>query len=415
MQTGLLHGTRPSIPTSTFGRAEEVSSAPINDISRRSFTCSLQLCMARLSSTIKLFVWSPPKLGCSYSIKSSITPSSTGIGLPEPPQLPMPRKETANNLANNRLHPAGITTSACVPMTRLSVPSGMSASTVPVVAMSRVVPSVQEAREKERQMHKGMHPKFAKDLLWEEDRYPSIRASAELSEDPLVATPIHCPPARGSFHPDFLRTLDQNAKLFSVTTPIQITHFEYLLFQHPNRLFVDSLVHMLREGTWPWAQPPTNFPKIHDHLYLGTKLDNNEDYAAFAQEENDKETHLGWFSQPFAVLLPGMACMPTYVIARKEKLRIGMDHIAGTLSLNSLISKDSRAVPLCSLQQLGYQLCHAHKQFLDRQLVLFKCDVKSAYQLIPMHPYWQMLQAVKLPDGHFAINRNNVFGRGVSG
>ena len=32
-----------------------------------------------------------------------------------------------------------------------------------------------------------------------------------------------------------------------------------------------------------------------------------------------------------------------------------------------------------------------------------------------MHPYWQMLQAVRLPDGHFAINRNNVFGGGASG
>ena len=50
-----------------------------------------------------------------------------------------------------------------------------------------------------------------------------------------------------------------------------------------------------------------------------------------------------------------------------------------------------------------------------RQLVLFKCDVKSAYRLVPMHPYWQMLQAVRLPDGRFAVNRNNVFGGGVSG
>ena len=154
---------------------------------------------------------------------------------------------------------------------------------------------------------------------------------------------------------------------------------------------------------------------VHDLLYLGTKLDANAEYAAFAQEETDKETRLGHFSQPFPVLLPGMACMPTYVIARKDKLRVVTDHCAGVHSLNSLISKENRAVPLCGLQQLGYHLRRARAQYPTRQLVLFKCDVKSAYRLIPMHPYWQMLQAVRLPDGRFAINQNNVFGGGASG
>ena len=32
-----------------------------------------------------------------------------------------------------------------------------------------------------------------------------------------------------------------------------------------------------------------------------------------------------------------------------------------------------------------------------------------------MHPLWQMLQAIRLPDGNFAINRCNVFGGGASG
>ena len=49
------------------------------------------------------------------------------------------------------------------------------------------------------------------------------------------------------------------------------------------------------------------------------------------------------------------------------------------------------------------------------EIVIFKCDVKGAYRLIPMHPLWQMLQAAKLPIGLYVINRTNTFGSGASG
>ena len=104
---------------------------------------------------------------------------------------------------------------------------------------------------------------------------------------------------------------------------------------------------------------------IHDLSYLGTKLEGNAEYVTFAEQEAEKETWLGCFSRSFPMLLPGMACMPTYIIACKEKLWVITDHSAGPLSLNSLISKDNRAVPLCSLQQLGYHLRRVHAQYPD--------------------------------------------------
>ena len=110
-----------------------------------------------------------------------------------------------------------------------------------------------------------------------------------------------------------------------------------------------------------------------------------------------------------------MACMPTYVISCGEKFRLVTDHSAGQLSLNSLIDKDSRTVPLCGLQQLGYNICQHCAAEPHCPLVLFKCDVKGAYWLVPMHPLWRMLQAVWLPSSQDAINRNNVFGGGASG
>ena len=238
--------------------------------------------------------------------------------------------------------------------------------------MSRGVPIAPGVKEKESQQPRGAHPKYARDLLWEEDWYPSVRASAELSEDPSVTSPMPLPPARDSFHPDFLRTLDQNPDLFAVVTPIQVDRLEFLLAEHPNHPFVASVLRSLREGAWPWAGAPVDFLMIHDLSFLGTKLQGNAEYAKFAEQEAEKETRLGRFLRSFPVLLPGMACMPTYIIARKEKLRVVTDHSAGPLSLNSLISKDNRAVPLCGLQQLGYHLRRARAQYPDRQLTLFK-------------------------------------------
>ena len=52
-----------------------------------------------------------------------------------------------------------------------------------------------EAKEKESQLPRGAHPKYTCDLLWEEDCYPSVRASAELSEDLVIAMPMLLPPA----------------------------------------------------------------------------------------------------------------------------------------------------------------------------------------------------------------------------
>ena len=78
-------------------------------------------------------------------------------------------------------------------------------------------------------------------------------------------------------------TVDQNPGLFLVVTPIQVEHLEFLLTEHPNQPFVESVVHSLKEGVWPWAQTPVDLPMVHDLSYLSTKLNNNPEYTAFAQ------------------------------------------------------------------------------------------------------------------------------------
>ena len=58
------------------------------------------------------------------------------------------------------------------------------------------------------------------------------------------------------------------------------------------------------------------------------------------------------------------------------------------MGLNSLVDKDERAVPLCNLQQFGYTLRVLKAAARGQDIVVFKCNVKGAYRLIPMHPLW---------------------------
>ena len=271
-------------------------------------------------------------------------------------------------------------------------------------------------KEKASRPRPEVQPRYARDFLWEEDRHPTFLTSADLSER---APPMPLPPSRSCFTPDFLHTLDSHPTLFKVVTPVNVDKLEYLLCDHPNRPFVKSVLRMMREGAWPWAKPPpTTFSPYNDQSQDLASLERYPDRLAFYEKECQKEYDAGRYSDAFPSLLPGMACMPTYVIERRGKMQLITDQTCVhdlTMGLNSLVDKEDRAVPLCNLQQFGYTLRDMKATSNGRDIVIFKCDVKGAYRLIPMHPLWQMLQAARLPDGSFVINRNNTFGGGASG
>lgn len=134
----------------------------------------------------------------------------------------------------------------------------------------------------------------------------------------------------------------------------------------------------------------------------------------FFDKQCQKEFDLQHFSQPFPSLLPGMACMPSYMVKHGKKYCLVTDHSSEPFLLNSLINKEDWVVPLCGLQQFRYMLCKAQSEN-SAPIVIFKSDVSHAYHRVPMLPYWQMLQAVKLSDGCYAINCNNVFSGATSG
>lgn len=204
-----------------------------------------------------------------------------------------------------------------------------------------------------------------------------------------------------------------NPDLFKIVTPIDPEAFCEKLQKHPNRPFVTSVLRGLIHGFWPFAEIPCDYPTTLD-LHKNVPLD--EEKLEFYVKQCEKEFELGRFSKPFGKqLLPGMVCMPVFIIHRNGKFRMITDHSFGPYSLNSLIDKDHRSFPLASMQSFGRILRNAKKKANGRKIVIFKSDVSQVYRRIPMHPLWQPLQATQLPDGQFVINHNNVFGGAASG
>jgi len=98
-----------------------------------------------------------------------------------------------------------------------------------------------------------------------------------------------------------------------------------------------------------------------------------------------------------------------------DDLRLITDHSAGIHSLNSMIPQnDHPTYPLDNLHLLGEILISAQDNDNASNLVLFKSDVAEAYRLMPMHPFWQVKQAVQI-QGVLHIDRCGVFGGRKSG
>lgn len=122
--------------------------------------------------------------------------------------------------------------------------------------------------------------------------------------------------------------------------------------------------------------------------------------------------NLGRWSKPFGEkLLPGMHASPISAVPKSTpgKFRLIMDQSRGPHSLNSTIAKSQVKVKLDTVKDLGIKLLDVRKKHPKRKLCLWKSDVKSAYRQLPVHPLWQIKQAVPV-DGQYHIDRCNTFG-----
>ncbi|KIY49597.1 hypothetical protein FISHEDRAFT_72909 [Fistulina hepatica ATCC 64428] len=265
-----------------------------------------------------------------------------------------------------------------------------------------------------RSIDQKENPRYVRDLVWSDSPHGSKISLAETS---LTMPAVPEPPDEECMNLDALWTIAENPHLFKVDTPVDIDQFRELLKTHPNRELVDSVCRSLREGFWPWASSQDrDYPATYDNTQ-GRETLTDPKYSAFAKQQIAAEVEKGRFSPTFGPsLLPGMYSVPVWVVPKphSDKLRLVVDHSAGRYSLNSMIPKSERSLPLDGLHQLGDALIRAREQYPDRPLVVWKSDVSEAYRLLPMHPLWQIKQTVSF-DGERRVDWRNDFGGGGSG
>ena len=211
------------------------------------------------------------------------------------------------------------------------------------------------------------------------------------------------------------KTIKNYSHLFEVHTPINVERFEHLLKNHPNPLFVNSVVNGFRNGFWPWADTHIgDYPDTVDES-LGDPKGINE--LKFICEQCDKEITSGRFSESFGEeLLPGMYSMPIHVVPKPHSIDFQLvtnqsprDH-----SLNSMIHcEDIMGYPLDNMTHLGEMLLRKKGAFPNEKLVLFKSDIAEAYQLLPMHPLWKIKQ-INTIQGQWHVDHRNCFGGKIS-
>jgi hypothetical protein len=258
----------------------------------------------------------------------------------------------------------------------------------------------------------GAIPRYLRYNVWTDEHSSSLPSTAEWTE---TAEPLPPVPPHELNNPIAQKTISENPHLFSVTTPINVDVFERLLASHPNQPFVQSVCRGLREGFWPWADTHIGeYPTTHSED-RGPPTD--EAKAAFLRAQRDIEIAKGRFSPSFGpTLLPGMYCMPIHAVPKPHSsdFRLVTDHSAGRFSLNSMVDTERiRGCPLDNMRHIGEHLLELRRTYDSRPLVMFKSDIAEAYRLIPMHPIWQLKQAVFV-DGEGHIDRRNCFGNSAS-
>lgn len=224
-----------------------------------------------------------------------------------------------------------------------------------------------------------------------------------------TASPLPSPPLPATIHPSILDTINSNPELFQIVTPIHVNALEHYSISHPNQAFVQSVIRMMRDGGWPWAVIPDEFPLTHDEAM---PTPSKQEEAQFLRDQRDVELAKSRYSRGFAELRPGMYVMPIHVVPKDNNttFRLVTNHSKEPYSLNSMVDKAAMGkVPLDNMRALAEDLLRARANHPDVPLVCWKADVAEAYRLIPMHPFWQIKQVERIDDVNY-VNRCNVFG-----
>lgn len=204
--------------------------------------------------------------------------------------------------------------------------------------------------------------KFRRGLEW---NWSSTKGFSKALDASLHAAPLPRPPPIDS-DPCAAYAIKQYPDVFKIVCPIDVPLLAHLLRDHPNRAFVESVLHGLTHGFWPFADLPSPDITHHpNHRVCG-------DHPIALAKSRDEELEGGRYSPPFYHLLQGMKVSPLLAVEKpgSSKLRICTDMSFGAPSLNDLIDKDKARVAYDSLISFAPYMTEIETQ--DGALVLWK-------------------------------------------
>ena len=277
--------------------------------------------------------------------------------------------------------------------------------------VDRVVMEKSIVESESREDKLGLRPKYLRQFLWSPESEMRLTAS-EWTE---IADPLPRPPKSEYENSLAQQTLHERPDLFRVVSSIKVEVLDQLVKNHPGRRFVSSVLDGLREGFWPWAiTSKEGYPITHDEtkpihltaekeLFLKTQLEHEQSLNRISEEVEGG-------------LLPGMYCMPSYVVPKPHSSgwRLVNDLSTGLFSLNSMVDHQLiTGYPLDSLANFGELLLKRHQQKVGGRFVAWKSDISEAYHICPMHKLWQLKWGVRLL-GKLYVDCANVFGGSAS-
>lgn len=110
--------------------------------------------------------------------------------------------------------------------------------------------------------------------------------------------------------------------------------------------------------------------------------------------------------------------MPIYVVPKPHlsDLHLITDQSYGKFSLNSMIMHDKvTGFPLDNMVHFGEMLMDLEKKEPEGEKIAWKSDVAEAYQILPMHPRWQIKQVTRVDDEYHIDPCNSFGGSGSPG
>ena len=372
--TGFLHGIKQLKQRSSSLSTEVRSSESMDATSHSSSCLSTHHFTARSSS---MTVPCATELLNDETSCSPISPSSwiyTSSTSKNLASLAVTQKGVAIQLDQVRdaRMLADVSTRADAPTRKLHAPMPTCAQNVATIC---TLPT--NARQRLEEQRWENRPRYVRGLVWTNNN-PTHTTLATYTET-MPALPSA--PTNELNNPVAHATIRLHLHLFQLITPINIDCLESLLTMHPNQALVRSIILGFRQGFWPFTiTENAPHPSIVDN---STRFIQDPAHVLFVCEQRDYEIQQGRFSPSFGQhLLPGMTAIPISVVPKphSNKLWLVVDQSSGDFAPNSFIPRQSVAVPLDNLQDLGAILhCIRVKHGPSTKLVVFKSDVSQAY------------------------------------